>query len=71
MLPGLFVERPKSFSELVEQEERFSVFLPLGAALSRGTFRIVASESVPKDKESFPIFRSRTRASAAACKLRG
>jgi hypothetical protein len=46
VLPGFYRERPDNFNALVDAEERFSVFFPLGAALNRGIFRIVASEPV-------------------------
>jgi hypothetical protein len=56
VLPGLFATTPSDFTDLVAQEERFSVFFPLGAALNRGIFRIVANEPVPEAKRRFPIF---------------
>jgi len=59
VLPGLFGEPATEFAELVEQEERFWVFFPLGAATHRRLIRIVANKPVPKAKQPFPIFRSR------------
>jgi hypothetical protein len=59
VLPGLHRERPSDFARLVEEDERFSVFFPLGAALNRRIVRIVANEEIPKAKRSFPTFRSR------------
>jgi hypothetical protein len=59
ILPGLY-ETPPHVTALVQQEERFRVFFPLGAALNRGIFRIVANEDVPLSKQAFPLFRSRT-----------
>jgi hypothetical protein len=57
MLPGLYETRP-DLAALVQQEERFSVFFPLGAALARGIFSIAANETVPKAKQPFPVIRS-------------
>jgi hypothetical protein len=57
VLPGLHSEAPSEFAHLVTQEERFSVFFPLGAALQRKLVRIVAREAVPGAKQAFPIFR--------------
>ncbi len=62
VLPGLYDRQPKDLASLVEQEERFSVFFPLGAALARGIFRIVGKADVPLSKQRFPIFRSKTPA---------
>lgn len=65
VLPGVFDQRPE-LKSLVEEEERFSVFFPLHAALGRGIFRIVANEPVPPSKRPFPIFRSRARPEISA-----
>jgi hypothetical protein len=59
VFPGFHETRPSDFSALVEQEEIFSVFFPLGAALNRGIFRIAAKRPVPTRKQPFPVFRSR------------
>jgi hypothetical protein len=59
VLPGFHEMRPSNFSAVVKREERFSVFLPLGAALNRGIFRIVANEPIPSRNQPFPLFRSR------------
>jgi hypothetical protein len=58
VLPGLYPQRRSDFADLVVQEERFWVFFPLGPALNRGIFRIVANEAVPEAKRCFPIFGS-------------
>jgi hypothetical protein len=60
VLPGLYERRPEDLRSLVEQEERFSVFFPLGAALARGILRIVGNVDVPVRKQPFPVFRSKT-----------
>jgi len=59
VLPGIYPERPSAFSDLVAEEDRFSVFFPLGAALKRRLVRIVANEPIPEAKQAFPVFRSR------------
>jgi len=59
LLPGLYEARPAEFATLVEREEVFSVFLPLGAATRRGLVWIVANEAVPEAKRPFPVFRAR------------
>src|SRR5882724_12682696 len=58
VLPGTYAERPPDFADLVAQEERFSVFFPLGSALTRRIVRIVANEDIPETKKPFPIFRA-------------
>ena len=60
VLPGLYDRQPEDLASLVEQEERFSVFFPLGAALARGIFRIVGNPDVPARKQPFPVLRSKT-----------
>lgn len=59
VLPGLYEARPADFATLAEQEERFWVFFPLGAATRRRLVRIVANEAVPEAKRPFPVFRAR------------
>ena len=56
VLPGLYTRPRSGFADLVVEQERFWVFFPLGAALNRGIFRIVANEAVPEAKRRFPIF---------------
>lgn len=57
VLPGLYKSRPSEFAKLVHQPERFFVFFPLGAAVSRGIVQIVASEDVPVWAHRFPLMR--------------
>jgi hypothetical protein len=47
VLPGIFAERPSDFKPLLVQDERFSIFFPLGAARSmrRTWSRMAASRS--------------------------
>src|SRR5690348_2923190 len=59
VLPGLYEKRPAAFDSLVEQEERFWVFFPLGAATRRQLVRIVGNEPLPVPKRPFPVFRAR------------
>jgi hypothetical protein len=56
-LPGFYRERPDNFNALVDAEGRFSVFFPLGAALNRGIFRIVASEPVAMSRGT-PLYET-------------
>ena len=42
VLPGFFSERPNDFTGLVTQSPRFVTFFPLGAAVHRGIFEVVA-----------------------------
>jgi len=60
VLPGLFVERLEDFTNLVQMQERFWVFFPLGAACSRGIVRVVAEEPHPVWAQAFPKFRAGT-----------
>jgi ribosomal protein L34E len=59
VLPGLYETRPAAFARLVEEEERFWVFFPVGAATRRQIVRIVANETVAEAKRPFPVFRAR------------
>jgi len=59
VLPGLHARRPSDFAPIVEQDDRFCVFFPLGAAANRGLVRIVANAVIPDAKQAFPVFRSR------------
>jgi hypothetical protein len=59
VLPGLYETRPAQFAPLVEQEEQFWVFFPLGAAARGQLVRIVANEPLPDPKRPFPVFRAR------------
>ena len=56
VLPGLFAMRPSDFQALLVQEERFSIFFPLGAALNRQILRIVANDAIPKARRAFQTF---------------
>jgi hypothetical protein len=58
VLDGLFESRPKDFADLVKKRHRFVVFFPLGAAVNRGIFSVVAHGEIPEEARSFPIFRS-------------
>jgi hypothetical protein len=58
VLPGFFTERPSNFVHLVGQPPRFVAFFPLGAAVSRGIFEIVATVPVPELAQRLPLFRA-------------
>lgn len=58
VLSGFYKERPHSFSELINQPERFVVFFPLQAAVSRRIFEVIAHEEVPVFAQRFPLFRA-------------
>lgn len=57
VLPGLYKERPDSFSDIVRLKERYCVFYPLSLAVSRGLVRIVAREPLPEEARKFPLMR--------------
>lgn len=57
VLDGLFESRPKDFAALVKKRHRFVIFSPLGAAVNRGIFVVVAHEEVPEEARNLPIFR--------------
>jgi len=58
ILPGFFKDPPESFKCLVQEVELFKTFTPLGAAVHRKIFRVVANETVPEFAEKFPTFRA-------------
>lgn len=58
VLDELFESRPEYFVALVKRRHRFVTFFPLGAAVNRGIFSVVAHEEVPEEAKKFPTFRS-------------
>jgi len=58
MLPGLFAERPATFSRLADQREKFIIFFPLQAAVSKRVAIVVGAEPVPERLQNFPVFRT-------------
>lgn len=58
VLPGIFSERPASFTDLARSRERWFAFLPLGAACHRGYVTIVANELIPESAREWPTFKS-------------
>lgn len=58
VLPGFHPTRPKEFSEIVNQKERFVTFFPLQAAISKIIFEVVANEELPEHATIFPLFRA-------------
>jgi hypothetical protein len=61
ILPGFFDERQKYFEELVNKQELFSSFVPLGVLVKRGIFEIVANEDIPERCKPFPLFKAGNR----------
>lgn len=57
VLPGFFKEPVKDIEQIVNQKERFFVFFPVAAAVSRGIFRVAAHAEVPDRCRAFPTFR--------------
>jgi hypothetical protein len=58
ILPGFFPERPTDFCELVKQPPRFVTFFPVGAAIHRGIFEVVANIAVPESAQTLPLFKA-------------
>lgn len=57
VLPGIFKEHLSDFSRLVNEEERFLVFFPVGAAANREIVSIVGHEEIPAHLLEFPLMR--------------
>lgn len=58
-LPGFFSERPTRFTDLVTQSPRFITFFPVGAAVHRGIFPVVAHVPVSEAGQRLPLFKAR------------
>lgn len=58
VLPGIFASRPGEFSHIVQDQELFSVFFPLGPAVARGITVIVGNTGIPDHLAPFPLFKS-------------
>lgn len=54
----IFDSRPNDLSELVKGPVRFSTFLPVRAAVSRGIFKVIGHHEVAPFNQRFPIFRN-------------
>jgi hypothetical protein len=61
VLPGLFLERPSEFAQIVEEMELFVAFFPLGPACNREIVKVVAEEKIPSRSSKFPTFRTGVR----------
>ena len=49
--------RPNSFDAIVRNRPAFMIFFPLGAAVNRDIFSVVANVPVPLQAQPFPTFR--------------
>lgn len=49
--------RPDRFDDIVSNRPAFLTFFPLGAAVKRGIFPVVANVPVPPNVQPFPTFR--------------
>ncbi|HKA60713.1 MAG TPA: hypothetical protein VKD28_19000, partial [Gemmatimonadales bacterium] len=56
VFPGIFDERPNSFTELAKRRARFVAFVPLERAISQKIFDIVGRAPIPEDAQKFPLF---------------
>lgn len=59
VLPGFFRERPIAFTDVVSQSPCFVTFFPIGAAVHRGIFAVVAHAPVSKADQVLPLFKAR------------
>jgi hypothetical protein len=59
VLPGLFSERPTDLEAVVESQERYVAFFPVGAALSQGLVSFVGTYGVPSHAQTMPLMRAR------------
>lgn len=53
--------RPTHFSAVIAELIQFSTFIPLGAIVDRGIFRVIAHQPVLEANRAFPIFKSGVR----------
>src|SRR6266511_70522 len=58
VLPGFYPSRPTDLQAVVDQQEQYSTFFPLQAAVRQGIFQIVGHAEVPPGARKFPLFRS-------------
>jgi hypothetical protein len=59
VFPGFFSERPTDFTELVSQPPRLVTFFPIGAAVHRGIFPVIAHVPVSEADQILPPFKAR------------
>lgn len=57
VFPGFFESRLTSFADLVQGPERFLTFIPADTLIREGIITVVGAESIPVEKQKFPIFR--------------
>lgn len=60
ILPGFYDVRPSDLETLSAHEQRFHVFFPLEAAISRGIVQVVGNAPIPAKDKAFPVFCSRS-----------
>lgn len=53
-----FSDRPQKFDDIVNVRPVFMTFFPLGTAIHRGIFSVVANVDVPAHALPFPTFRA-------------
>ncbi len=58
ILPGFYSLRPDSFEEIAKLETRFYTYFPLGAAINRRIFEIVANQKIPDKDVELPLMRA-------------
>jgi hypothetical protein len=58
VLRGTYERRPDDLHQVATAAERFAVFFPLRAAVRQGIVLIVGNEEVPRERQSFPTFKS-------------
>jgi hypothetical protein len=58
VFPGIYLEKPSHFAEVLMSEPRFTIFFPVGAAVRRSSVNIVAHEPIPEELQRFPLFRA-------------
>ena len=61
ILPGIYKSPLTNFANLVQEKERFFVFIPLGTAVNQGLAKIVGHEEIPERCRPFPLFKCGNR----------
>ncbi len=58
VIDGFFESRPENLGELAARPTRFSIFFPLGVAISRRLVEKIGCAPIPAPDQRFPTFRS-------------